>query len=177
MALKIYDTWCLSVVTFLTFLSAFKSAWAYGFENYDTWCLSVMILLTFSTLLTFPPFQKVPSLFKSAQIMMELFDIPTNPEISIIIQISLRLWFQKGMSLYVCSNIPEILNIPEIRTIPEIPIIIQITLSLWLRKCMTLGVCLSLLTFSTFLTFLTFRNAHYSWSYCLDLLPCKIWRS
>ena len=103
--------------------------------------------------------------------------IPTIPEISIIIQIRSRSWFQKCMTLYVCSNIPEIFNIPKIPTIPEIPIIIQITLSLWFRKCMTLDAYLSLLTFSTFPTFLTFRNSHYFWSYCLDLLPCKIWRS
>ena len=44
------------------------------------------------------------------------------------------------LTLYVCSDIPEILNMPEILTIPEIPIIIQITSSLWFRKCMTLGV-------------------------------------
>ena len=47
-------------------------------------------------------------------------DIPTIPEIFIIIQISFRVWFQKGMSLYVCSNIPEILNIPNIPDIPNI---------------------------------------------------------
>ena len=115
--------------------------------------------------------------------ILNIPEIPTIPEISIIIQISLRLWFQKGMSLYVCSNIPEILNIPnipdipEIPTIPEIPIIIQITSSMWFRKCMTLCVCLSLMTFPTFPTFLTFRNSNFSWSYCLDLIPCKIWRS
>ena len=105
-----------------------------------------MILLTFSTLLTFPPFQKVPSLFKSAQIMMELFDIPTNPEISIIIQISLSLWFQKGMILDVC---PDNLNITNILDI-------QIRLDLCFGKDMTLDVCLYLLTFLKFSTFLTF---------------------
>ena len=63
-------------------------------------------------------------------------DIPTIPEISIIIQIISRLRFQKCMTLYVCSNIPEILNIPDIPVIPEIPtipeisIIIKITSSL-----------------------------------------------
>ena len=104
-----------------------------------------MILLTFSTLLTFPPFQKVPSLFKSAQIMMELFDIPTNPEISIIIQISLSLSFQKGMIL----DIPDNLNITNILDI-------QIRLDLCFGKDMTLNVCLYLLTFLEFSTFLTF---------------------
>ena len=118
-------------------------------KTYDTWCLSVMILLTFSTLLTFPPFQKVPSLFKSAQIMMELFDIPTNPEIFIIIQISLILSFQKGMILDVCPDIPDNLNITNILDI-------QIRLDLCFGKDMTLDVCLYLLTFLKFSTFLTF---------------------
>ena len=108
-----------------------------------------MILLTFSTLLTFPPFQKVPSLFKSAQIMMELFDIPTNPEISIIIQISLSLSFQNGMILGVCPDIPDNLNITNILDI-------QIRLDLCFGKDMTLDVCLYLLTFLKFSTFLTF---------------------
>ena len=62
----------------------------------------------------------------------DITEVSTIPKIYIIIQISSRLWFQKGMTLYVCSDIPEILNIPdipdipEIPTIPEIPIIIQI---------------------------------------------------
>ena len=45
------------------------------------------------------------------------------------------------LSLYVCPDIPEILNIPDIPNIPiipEIPIIIQISLSLWFPKCMIL---------------------------------------
>ena len=38
-----------------------------------------------------------------------------------IIQISLRLWFRKGITLYVSQDIPEIFNIPDIFKIPEIP--------------------------------------------------------
>ena len=38
-----------------------------------------------------------------------------------IIQISLKLWFQKGITLYISPDIPEILNIPDIFKIPEIP--------------------------------------------------------
>ena len=65
--------------------------------------------------------------------------ISTIPEIPIIIQISSRLWFRKGMTLDVCTDIPEIINIPDIfkipdipdipkiPTIPRIPIIIQIS--------------------------------------------------
>ena len=60
-------------------------------------------------------------------VIPDILEIPTIPEISIIIQISSMLWFQKGMTLYVCSDIPDISDIPEIHTIPEIPIIIQIT--------------------------------------------------
>ena len=72
------------------------------------------------------------------------------------------------MTLDVCPDIPEILNIADIPDIlniptnPEITIIIQISLSLWFRKCMTLGVCLSLMTFSTFLTFLHSRHSYHS---------------
>ena len=130
----------------LTFLTLHNS-----FDNFFLilFLLQLFILLTFSTLLTFPPFQKAPSLFKSAQIMMELFDIPTNPEISIIIQISLSLSFQKGMILDVCPDIPDNLNITNILDI-------QIRLDLCFGKDMTLDVCLYLLTFLKFSTFLTF---------------------
>ena len=72
--------------------------------------------------------------------------IPNNPnihtidEIPMIIQICSRLWFQKGMILGVCPDIPEILHIADISDIHKITIIIQISLSLWFRKYMTLGV-------------------------------------
>ena len=50
------------------------------------------------------------------------------------------------MTLHVCPDIPDILNIPVIPDIPEIPTIsetpIIISWSLWFRKYMTLGVCL-----------------------------------
>ena len=50
-------------------------------------------------------------------VIPDIPEFPTISDISIINQISSRLWFQKGMTLYVCSEIPEILNIPDI---PEI---------------------------------------------------------
>ena len=72
--------------------------------------------------------------------------IPTIPQIPMIIQISLKLWFRKGMTLDVYHDIPEIINIPDISdipntpTIPAIPNIIQISSMLWFRKGMTLDV-------------------------------------
>ena len=103
----------------------------------------------------------VPLMWARNSDIPSTLDIPTIPEILIIIQISSRLWIRKGMTHAddVCPNIPEITNIadiPNIPTIPEILIIIQISSGLGFLKCMKLGVCLSLLTFSTFLTFLTF---------------------
>ena len=59
------------------------------------------------------------------------------PDIPIIIQISWSLWFQKGMTLYVCPdiiNISLIPDIPDIPTIPEIPIIMKISSRLWSKK-------------------------------------------
>ena len=61
--------------------------------------------------------------------ILNIPEIPTIPKISIIIQISLRFWFQKGMILSVCSNILEILNIPYITDIPEIPTILKFSSS------------------------------------------------
>ena len=47
-------------------------------------------------------------------------DIPPITEIPII-QISSRLWIQKGMTLDVCPEVPKILNIVDIPDIPTIP--------------------------------------------------------
>ena len=47
----------------------------------------------------------IPNIF-NIPVIPDIPEIPTIHEISIIIQISLRLWFQKCMTLYVCSNIP-----------------------------------------------------------------------
>ena len=61
------------------------------------------------------------------RVRANIFDIPTIPDIPLIIQISWKLWFQKGITLDICPDIPEILNIPDIPnipTIPQIPIII-----------------------------------------------------
>ena len=105
----------------------------------------------------------IPDIPDTIPIIPDFPEISPIPKISIIIQIIWRLWFQNGITFYVCSdipNIPDIPDIPEITTVLEITILIQITS-----------------TFLTFPTFLIFRNSHYSWSYFLDLLPCKIWRS
>ena len=54
-------------------------------------------------------------------VISHIHDILTILEITIIIQISSRLWFRKGMTLDVCPDIPEIINIPDIFKIPNIP--------------------------------------------------------
>ena len=43
------------------------------------------------------------------------------------------------MTLDVCPDIPDILNIPVIPDIPEISIIIEISLRLWFQKGMMFG--------------------------------------
>ena len=55
-----------------------------------------------------------------------------------IIQISLKLWFQKGITLYISPDIPEILNIPDIFKIPKIPTIskIPIIIQISWRLCL-----------------------------------------
>ena len=78
-------------------------------ERCDTWYLSFCF-----NILNIPDIPNIPV-------------IPTITEMSIIIQTSSRLSFQKGMTLDVCHDIPDILNIPvipDIPTIPKIPIFI-----------------------------------------------------
>ena len=97
MALKIYDTWCLSVVTFLTFplclkfISAFKSAWAYGFQN--IWHLMSVC-------------HDIPN-------FLNITHIPTIPKISIIVQISSSLWFQKGITLDIYLSVLTFVTCPH----------------------------------------------------------------
>ena len=64
--------------------------------------------------------------------ILNIADIPTIPEIPIIIQISSRLPFQKGITLDVCPDISKNFNIPDttnIPTVPKIPIIIVLSSS------------------------------------------------
>ena len=107
-----YDTWYLSVspdilnipdipdIPYIPIIPeipiTFKSAWAYGSKN--VWHL-VSVCLSWHSWHSYIP---------------DIPDIPTIPEISIVIQISLRSWFRKGITLYMCPDIPEIVNIPSI---------------------------------------------------------------
>ena len=71
-------------------------------KRYDTWC---------------------PDIINSSA-------IPDIPEIPIFIKISPWLWFRKGMTLDICPNISEILNMPKILNIIEILTIPEITITI-----------------------------------------------
>ena len=54
-------------------------------------------------------------------VMVNIHNIPTIPDIPIIIQISWSLRFQKGMAHDICHGIINISVIPDIPTIPKSP--------------------------------------------------------
>ena len=77
----------------------------------------------------------------ATRVMANISDILTIPKIPLIIKISWKLCFQKGITLDICPDIINIYVIPNIPTIPEISIIIKISSSLWFQNGMTLDVC------------------------------------
>ena len=144
MALKIYDTWCLSVVTFLTFplclkfISAFKSAWAYGFQNIWHLIQKGITLDIYLSVLTFVTCPHSHHFLNSYHYLNQ---------VGLMLRRRYDIWC---LSVFTdipwILNIPDISNIPDIPTnleipiIPEIPIIIQHIWSLWFWKGLTLEV-------------------------------------